>query len=207
MAYAKEPYFDCIERTLRAALCVLEVASATIEGGEATPEVERPLPDAAATAHLTCTAPCTGVPQPRPLRLQWSSGDECCIEATHNSTRVSLLFAAAHDPDDALTHQLLHTYVDFISTYGATTGLLPVLRCRPAPRRASGDAAAATDRLRDYDLSFLVLAHHVCEYGPQRLIAFMLDFVRGVEAAVAEMRVSLDARRRAAARCFFGMPA
>lgn len=210
MAVAKQPYYDCVERTLLVALCLQSFPSDVTQGC-VVPEVELVPPDTGtgappssfhahcATAHaaLRCHA----------LRLQWSSGDECFIEGSCDSTRVSFWFAAAHQPDDALSAQLLSAHVAFFCSHGAATGALPILRCIPVRRTSAGKPAADAAGDAAYDVSFLVLAEHVCGYGRQRLARSILTLVQEVEAAVANSKVSLNARRRAAAQAFFALPA
>ncbi|CAG9567213.1 ARP2/3_complex_subunit_-_putative [Leishmania major strain Friedlin] len=210
MTVAKQPYYDCVERTLLVALCLPSFAFDVTQGCT-VPEVELVPPDTGtgappssflvhcATAHaaLRCHA----------LRLQWSSGDECFIEASCDSTRVSFWFAAAHQPGDALSAQLLNEYMAFFCSHSAATGALPILRCIPVRRTSAGKPAADAAGRTAYDVSFLVLAEHVCGYGRQHLARSILAFAQEVEAAVASLKVSLNARRRAAAQAFFALPA
>ncbi|CAC9438038.1 putative ARP2/3 complex subunit [Leishmania infantum JPCM5] len=209
MALAKQPYYDCVERTLLAALCLQSFASDVTEGC-AVPEVEQVPLDAGTGAppssFLVHRATADAALRCHALRLQWSSGDECLIEGSCDSTRVSFWFAAAHQPDDALSAQLLSEYIAFFCSHGAATGALPILRCIPVRRTSAGKPAADKAGQTTYDVSFLVLAEHVYKYGRQPLARSILTFVQEVEAAVANVKVSLNARRRAAAQAFFALP-
>ncbi|KPA73803.1 putative ARP2/3 complex subunit [Leptomonas pyrrhocoris] len=200
MSTAKEPFFRCIESTLRAALCILHYPS-TCTDGEAVPEVE--LDDALLGGNsppLISSAQATSSLRGNPLRLRWTQGDECFIETAHNSTRVSLWFAAAHQPGDLLTGQLLQQYISFFCTHGTAAAPLSMLRREPVRSKAT---AAADKDAHPYDVSFLVLPEHVESHGREALVSFIVTFVRGVEADVAGLKVSLNARRRAAAQAFF----
>ncbi|CBZ23121.1 putative ARP2/3 complex subunit [Leishmania mexicana MHOM/GT/2001/U1103] len=210
MAVAKQPYYNCVERTLLVALCLQSFASEVTEGC-AVPEVELVPPDAGTGApppsFLVPPATPHAALRCHPLRLQWSSGDECFIEGSCDSTRVSFWLAAAHQPDDPLSTQLLSEYMAFFCSHGAATGALPILRCTPVRRTSTGKPGAVAAGQPIYDVSFLVLAEHVYEYGRQRLARWILTFVEEVEAAVANLKVALNARRRAAAQEFFALPA
>ncbi|KPI84122.1 putative ARP2/3 complex subunit [Leptomonas seymouri] len=201
MDASKGLFLHCIESTLRAALCITDYPSAHTEG-DAVPEVE--LDDTlplSPSAPLTSLAQTTSTLRGRPLRLQWAQGDECLIEATYNSTRVSWWFAAAHLPSDPLTTQLLRHSALLLCRHGAATApLLTLLRCEPLRLQQTEGAGDGT---RHYDISLLVLPDHVQSYGREEVARFIVTFARTVEADVAEMKTALDARRRAAAKAFF----
>ena len=202
MSAAKEPFFLCIENTLRAALCILTYPS-TFTDGDAVPEVELEeylTQGETPSALVSSTAQIPSTLLGNPLHLRWTQGDECLVETAHNSTRVSFWFAAAHQYGDALTAQLLQQYMAFFCTHGAATAVLPVLRCAPIRRKA----VSSPDGIDGcYDVSFLVLPEHVEAYGRGNVANFIVTFVRNVEADVAGLKVSLNARRRAAAVAFF----
>jgi actin related protein 2/3 complex, subunit 4 len=203
MSASKEPFFLCVAQTLRAALCILPYPSTSAEG-DAVPEVEDDALtlDSSDASRLTSSMQAVSPMRCNPLHLRWTQGDECVIEATHNSTRVSFWFAAAHQPGDARTPQLLQQYIRFFSTHGAATAVLPVLRCAPRRREAAPHQVRRGEE-QTYDVSFLVLPQHVATYGRDHVVAFIVAFVKSVEADVAGLKVALDERRHAAARAFF----
>ncbi|KAG5512483.1 hypothetical protein GH5_08449 [Leishmania sp. Ghana 2012 LV757] len=209
MAVTKQLYYDCVERTLLAAMCLQSFASDVTEGC-AVPAVELMPPDtvtdSSPTASLAHPHFAASAMRSNSLRLQWSSGDECLIEGSYNSTRLSFWFAAAHQPGDALSIQLLNEYVGFFCSHGAATGALPILRRAPVEYNCAGEPAAHTAGPTAYDVSFLVLAEHVHRYGRHHLARFIMTFIKEAEAAIADLKVSLNARRRAAAKSFFALP-
>ncbi|KAG5488206.1 hypothetical protein LSCM4_08186 [Leishmania orientalis] len=209
MAVTKQLYYDCVERTLLAAMCLQSFASDVTEGC-AVPAVELMPPDTVTDSSSACSFAhphfAASAMRSNSLRLQWSSGDECLIEGSYNSTRLSFWFAAAHQPGDALSIQLLKEYVAFFCSHGAATGALPILRRAPVEYNCAGEPAAHTTGPTAYDVSFLVLAEHVHRYGRHHLARFIMTFIKEAEAAIADLKVSLNARRRAAAKSFFALP-
>ncbi|KAI5684817.1 ARP2 [Leishmania braziliensis] len=209
MAGEKQLYYDCVERTLLVALCLQSFASDVTEGC-AVPEVELMSPytatDASPFPFLVHPATADASLQSNKLQLQWSSGDECLVEGSFNSTRVSFWFAAAHQPDDVLSTQLLSEYLAFFCSHGAATGTLPVLRCAPVRQALMAKPAADAADQVIYDVSFLVLAAHVRQYGRHSLARFIMTFVKEAEATVEMLKASLNSSGRAAAQSFFSLP-
>ncbi|KAG5487962.1 hypothetical protein LSCM1_08277 [Leishmania martiniquensis] len=210
MAVAKQPYYDCIERTLLAVMCLQSFAS-DVTDGCVVPEVEVVSPYMATDASPAFSSlhpnPAASATRCNTLRLQWASGDECLLEGSHNSARLSFRFAAAHQPGDALSRQLLGAYLAFFCAHGAATGALPILRRAPVQHISAGQPAPHAAGPIAYDISFLVLAEHVRQYGRHRLATFIMTFIKDADAAVANLKVSLNARRRAAAKSFFALSA
>eukprot|EP00672_Neobodo_designis_P025381 CAMPEP_0174834244 /NCGR_PEP_ID=MMETSP1114-20130205/4713_1 /TAXON_ID=312471 /ORGANISM="Neobodo designis, Strain CCAP 1951/1" /LENGTH=169 /DNA_ID=CAMNT_0016068149 /DNA_START=35 /DNA_END=544 /DNA_ORIENTATION=- len=108
MAKAQEPYFDCIKRTLHAAICVTNFPSPAVERHN-KPEVEmKTTPELLGNPILICRDDC----------------ERTLIEPSVNSVRVSMCFRMG----DATAHIIGEKYVGFLEK---RAGAFHILRRKP----------------------------------------------------------------------------
>lgn len=211
MATLSQPYYDCVKRTLYAALCIGNYPSRVVERHN-KPEVEvadftthlsrkgegvAPQQSPSAS-HLASPLSCSsfladsGGPNPatqavpelllNPIRICRTAHETCLIEPTVNSVRVSFTFSKG----DAVAELIMQKYVSFMEQRAAQ---FHVLRRKP---------------VAGYDVTFLVTHEEVETMDRAKLVDFIILFVMNVDADIAALKLSANERARAAAREFFG---
>jgi actin related protein 2/3 complex subunit 4 len=108
MSQAQQTYFDCIKRTLHAAICLCSFPSPTIERHN-KPEVE-----------MQTTPELLG----NPILICRDEQERCLIEPSVNSVRVSLCFKMP----DAAARMIGEKYVGFLEK---RAGAFHILRRKP----------------------------------------------------------------------------
>ena len=64
-------------------------------------------------------------------------------------------------------------------------------------RRADNFEVLRRKPMEGYDISFLITNTHICEkMVKEKLIDFMVEFIRDVDNEISEMRITLNARAR-----------
>jgi actin related protein 2/3 complex subunit 4 len=108
MATAQQPYFDCIKRTLHAAICLCNFPSPAVERHNKPEVEEQTSPEVLGNPMLICR----------------DDQQRCLIEPSVNSVRVSLTFRMS----DATAKMIGEKYVGFLQK---RAGSFHILRRKP----------------------------------------------------------------------------
>lgn len=116
-----------------------------------------------------------------PIIIAKGEQEQCQIEASINSVRVSIAIKKGQEIEYLLTHMLER----FMSL---RADKFEILRKKPASP--------------NYDFSFLISEDHLYQYKKEELINFILEFVQGIDKEISEMKLSVVNHSRMAA-CFY----
>lgn len=109
--------------------------------------------------------------------------EECCfIEPSINSTRFSIRFKKADDPEIILAKRLMR----FIQQ---RADKIPILR-RVA--------------IKGYDISFLITNQHLEEMYKEKVIDFMINFMKDIDSDIKDLKLQMSARARAVSSQYLG---
>jgi actin related protein 2/3 complex subunit 4 len=104
------------------------------------------------------------------------------IEGSINSIRVSISFRKSDETEKILSKR----YMRFLTQRAED---FYILRRKP---------------IEGYDISFLITNFHVEEMFKDKLIKFILDFIKDIDADVKDMKLQQTARARLVAKKFLG---
>ncbi|KAG8344638.1 putative ARP2 3 complex 20 kDa subunit (ARPC4) [Trypanosoma vivax] len=174
MASAYIPYYDCIRRTLHAALCIGNYPSRVVERHN-KPEVE--------VAGCSDGLEEEKVPELilNPIKILRSENESCLIETTINSVRISFSFTKS----DALAELIARKYVGFLAQRAQQ---FRVLRKKAIP---------------GYDISFLITHDEMETMYRSKIIDFIITFLVDIDSDIAAMKLNMNQRGRRAAAEFF----
>ncbi|RNF02637.1 ARP2/3 complex subunit [Trypanosoma rangeli] len=173
MATAYLPYYECIRRTLHAALCIGNYPSRTVERHN-KPEIE-------VADRIAHTGEGNVQELLNPIRIARSEQESCLIEPSINSTRISVSFLKG----DAIAELIARKYVGFLAQRAKQ---FHILRKKPIP---------------GYDISFLITHEEVETMHRSKIIQFVIAFLMDIDADIAAMKLNVNQRARRAAMEFF----
>ncbi|KAJ4461555.1 putative Actin-related protein 2/3 complex subunit 4 [Paratrimastix pyriformis] len=152
------PYLNCIRATLDAALCVTNFGSQVVERHN-KPEVE-----ARWSKEVVLN----------PILIARNEKEQCLIETSVNSVRVSIKIKQTDEMDVLLTKK-------FTSFLMRRADSFIVLRRKP---------------IEGYDISFLITNFHLEFLKKDKLIDFIIGFMEDVDREISALKISMNARGR-----------
>lgn len=165
MAQALQNYLKAIRDTLDAVLNLRYFPSELVER-QTHPEVE--FQD---NAELLM----------KPLTIAKSDTENCLIEASINSVRVSIAIKKNQEIEVLLTHMLERFLALRADKFG-------IMRRKPA--------------FPNYDFSFLITDEHLIKYRKEEIINFILEFIQGIDKEINDMKLTIINQTRMAAAYF-----
>ena len=118
-----------------------------------------------------------------PITISRSKYEEVLVEPSINSTRISIRIKK----------------VDTLDT------LLASMFMRFLMQRAEQFIIMRRVPLATYDISFLIIHTHIEELFREKLIDFIIEFMKDIAAEINEMKLSVNSRARIAAAQFVGL--
>lgn len=115
-----------------------------------------------------------------PITLNRSKYEQTLIEPSINSTRISLMFKKVDDLDK----------------------LLSAMFTRFLMLRAEQFLIMRRVPIKGYDISFLIIHTHMEQLYREKLIEFIITFLKEIEKEINEMKLSVNSRLRMAATHF-----
>ncbi|CAG9310148.1 unnamed protein product [Blepharisma stoltei] len=115
-----------------------------------------------------------------PIVLTRSKYEETLIEPSINSTRISLRFKKVDDLDRLLSSM-------FMKFLALRAEQFLIMRRVP---------------IEGYDISFLIIHTHMEQLYREKLIEFIVTFLKEIEKEINEMKLSVNSRLRMAATQF-----
>lgn len=115
-----------------------------------------------------------------PILIQRSKNEEVLIEPSINSTRISLKIKKLDDVDRLLSGMFMRFLMVRAEHF-------LIMRRKP---------------VRDYDISFLIIHTHMEDLYRERLVEFIVTFLKEIEKEINEMKLSVNTRARIAANHF-----
>lgn len=115
-----------------------------------------------------------------PILIARSKNEETLIEPSINSTRISLKVKKLDDVDKLLTSM----FTRFLMVRAEQ---FLIMRRKPVD---------------GYDISFLIVHSHMEQLYRERLIEFIITFLKEIEKEINEMKLSVNTRARIAANYF-----
>ncbi|KAH7824399.1 Actin-related protein 2/3 complex subunit 4 [Monocercomonoides exilis] len=155
---ALQPYLNCIRATLNAALCLTNFPSRVVERHN-KPEIEsKQTPEAVL----------------RPVLISRNPQEQCLIETSINSVRVSIKIKQADD----LERLLAHRFTQFLM------------------RRADNFFILRRKPIEGFDLSFLITNFHLEKLQKAKLIDFIIQFMEDIDKEISYMKLNVNTRCR-----------
>ncbi|OMJ80976.1 hypothetical protein SteCoe_18685 [Stentor coeruleus] len=115
-----------------------------------------------------------------PILIARSKNEETLIEPSINSTRVSLKVKKLDDVDKLLTGMFMRFLM----------------------LRAEQFLIMRRKAVEGYDISFLIIHSHMEQLFRERLVDFIVTFLKEIEKEINEMKLSVNTRARIAANYF-----
>jgi len=115
-----------------------------------------------------------------PLTITRSEMQRILIEPAINSVRISIKIKQANEIESLLTKH----FTRFMT------------------RRAESFSILRRKPMKDFDISFLITNFHLEDMIRDKLIDFIVEFVRDVDKEISEMRITLNARANLCAQNF-----
>ncbi|OMJ86362.1 hypothetical protein SteCoe_12150 [Stentor coeruleus] len=115
-----------------------------------------------------------------PILIARSKNEETLIEPSINSTRVSLKVKKLDDVDKLLTGMFMRFLM----------------------LRAEQFLIMRRKAVEGYDISFLIIHSHMEQLFRERLVDFIITFLKEIEKEINEMKLSVNTRARIAANYF-----
>lgn len=166
MSNTLKNYLSAVRSTLTAALCLQNFASQVVERHN-YPEVEARLTDEALL---------------NPLIVSRNENEQCLIEPSINSVRVSLRIKQADEIESILVKQFMRFLMGRAESF-------VVLRRKP---------------IKGFDISFLITNANTEEMLKHKLVDFIIQFMEEVDAEINEMKLFLNGRARFVAENYLG---
>ena len=159
-----KPYLDCIRATLTASMCIRNFPSQVVERHN-KPEVEM-----RTSRELLLN----------PITISRNENEQCFIEPSINSVRVSIKIKQADEIEQILTAKfarfLMQRAEQFI-----------ILRRKPVDK---------------FDLSFLIVHKHLETMWKHKLIDFVILFMEDIDKEINGMKITVNTRARIVASEF-----
>ncbi|KAL0224231.1 hypothetical protein P9112_003621 [Eukaryota sp. TZLM1-RC] len=118
----------------------------------------------------------------KPITIARGPDEKMLIEPSINSVRISLKIKQSDKIDTMLVSKLTHFLMQ-------RAGDLPILRRKALP---------------GYDLSFLITNQHTESLLKHKLVDFIVDFVKDVDAEVSGLKLGVNKRARQVAQLYLG---
>ncbi|ORY87759.1 Arp23 complex lacking the Arp2 subunit [Protomyces lactucae-debilis] len=166
MSNTLKNYLSAVRSTLTAALCLQNFASQVVERHN-YPEVEARLSDEALL---------------NPLIVSRNENEQCLIEPSINSVRVSLKIKQADEIEAILVKQFMRFLMG----------------------RADGFVILRRKAIQGFDISFLITNRHTEDMLKHKLVDFIIQFMEEVDAEINEMKLFLNGRARFVAESYLG---
>jgi actin related protein 2/3 complex subunit 4 len=115
-----------------------------------------------------------------PILIARSKNEETLIEPSINSTRISLKVKKLDDVDKLLTGMFMRFLM----------------------LRAEQFLIMRRKAVEGYDISFLIIHSHMEQLFRERLVDFIITFLKEIEKEINEMKLSVNTRARIAANYF-----
>ncbi|KAL0228214.1 hypothetical protein RCL1_004357 [Eukaryota sp. TZLM3-RCL] len=116
----------------------------------------------------------------RPITIARSPQEQVYIEPSINSVRISLKIKQSDAVDTHIVKKLTHFLMQRAND-------LPILRRKP---------------MKGYDLSFLITNVHTETLMKHKLVDFIVDFLKDVDAEVSDLKLGVNKRSREVAQLF-----
>ena len=116
----------------------------------------------------------------KPIVITRSKNEETVIEPSINSTRISLRVKKLDDVDKLLTSMFMRFLMLRAEQF-------LIMRRKP---------------IEGYDISFLIIHSHMEKLYRERLVEFVITFLKEIEKEINEMKLSVNTRARIAANFF-----
>jgi ARP2/3 complex 20 kDa subunit (ARPC4) len=158
MASALKPYLDAVQRTLNAALCLRNFPSQLVERHN-KPEVE-----VGGSKELLLNK----------LVIARTETEQCLIEPSINSVRVSIKIKQA----DEIEQILCHKFTRFLM------------------QRAEQFFIMRRKAIEGYSISFLITHTHTETMWKHKLIDFIVTFMEEIDKEISSMKIAINARAR-----------
>jgi actin related protein 2/3 complex subunit 4 len=153
-----KPYLDCIRTTLTASMCIRNFPSQVVERHN-KPEVEM-----RTSRELLLN----------PITISRNENEQCFIEPSINSVRVSIKIKQADEIEQILTAKftrfLMQRAEQFI-----------ILRRKPVEK---------------FDLSFLIVHKHLETMWKHKLVDFVILFMEDIDKEINAMKITVNMRAR-----------
>jgi actin related protein 2/3 complex subunit 4 len=115
-----------------------------------------------------------------PILIARSKNEETLIEPSINSTRISIKVKKLDDVDKLLTGMFMRFLM----------------------LRAEQFLIMRRKAVEGYDISFLIIHSHMEQLFRERLVDFIITFLKEIEKEINEMKLSVNTRARIAANYF-----
>ena len=116
-----------------------------------------------------------------PIYISKSEQEQCLIEASVNSVRISIAIAKNDELSTLLTKKL----GDFMTL---RADKFEILRKKPISD--------------NYDFSFLISAQHLQTYKKEELINFIIEFIHGVNKEISDLKLCVSEHAATATRFY-----
>ena len=126
----------------------------------------------------------------KPILICRTDKERCFIEPSINSVRVSIKIKQSDEMENVLCRNFTRFLMQRAENFA-------ILRRKPVDVgiRVWGDT-------QGYNISFLVTFSTLEEYDRERVIAFIMDFMGGIDAEISAMKIGVNARARGVASQF-----
>lgn len=209
------PYLECIRHTLEASLCLRNFPSELVERHN-KPEIEIQCAARAAQPPSAREGPPEAslelasryrrdnkVAMMNPVLICRNEKEQCLIEPSVNSVRVSVLVKKSDELEDLFCHKFTRFLMQRAEQFR-------ILRRRPLKfasaskgRSRNVNLSADVDTGGDsFDISFLVTHVHAESLLKDKLIDFIIQFIQDIAKEISEMKIAVNARARLVATEF-----
>jgi actin related protein 2/3 complex subunit 4 len=115
-----------------------------------------------------------------PVVIARDKQEKCMVEGSINSVRVSVSFRKSDETEFILAKRFMRFLMQRAENF-------KVLRRKPVD---------------GYDISFLITNFHTEEMFKDKLISFILEFIKDIDKDIKDMKLQQTARARAVAKTF-----
>lgn len=138
-----------------------------------------------------------------PLLLCRNDKEQCLIESSVNSVRVSVIVKKSDELEELFCHKFTRFLMQRAEQFR-------ILRRRPLAfastgkgRREAAEVSANVDSSGEsFDISFLITHVHTEALLKDKLIDFIIQFIQDIAKEISEMKIAVNARARAIATEF-----
>jgi len=116
----------------------------------------------------------------QPMVVARNEGEKCLIEGSINSVRVSIKIKQA----DEMENQLVDKFSRFLA------------------QRAEEFVILRRTPVKGYDISFLITNFHTDQMLKNKLIDFVIHFMKEIDSEISAMKIGVNARGRVVASSF-----